>query len=51
MSTIITVHNLDFKYAEDKPSVLSEVNMEIEENSIRAIDGLSGCGKTTLALA
>ena len=51
MSSIITVHNLDFRYAKDKPFVLSEVNVEIEENSITAIAGLSGCGKTTLALA
>lgn len=51
MNPIIEINNLTFKYAADKPAVLSSVNMKIEKNSITAIAGLSGCGKTTLAFA
>ncbi len=49
MSPIIEISNLDFKYAANKPAVLSSINLEIAENTITAIAGLSGCGKTTLA--
>lgn len=51
MSSIIEVQNLGFKYNTHNPAILSSINMVIEENSITAIAGLSGCGKTTLAFA
>lgn len=49
MKPIIEVQNLMFQYNKQGPEVLSSINLEIEENSITAIAGLSGCGKTTLA--
>lgn len=44
----IEVHNLSFRYGEDSPYVLKELNLKINPGEYVAIVGRSGCGKSTL---
>lgn len=39
---------LNFRYDEDNSSVLENIDLEIYEDELVVITGLSGCGKTTL---
>lgn len=44
----IQVHNLSFKYADQKEPVFQNLNLEIPFGNITAIQGNTGIGKTTL---
>jgi len=44
----IFVRNLDFRYHDKQPLVLSNINLSIDPKEHIAIVGRSGCGKTTL---
>ena len=44
----IIVKNLKFSYQEQKPSIISNLSLEIEKKNITALIGPSGGGKTTL---
>ena len=44
----ITLKNLDFKYSDDTPWVLKDVNLTISKGSVIGIIGTTGCGKSTL---
>ncbi|WP_425534687.1 peptidase domain-containing ABC transporter RaxB, partial [Xanthomonas oryzae] len=46
--TTIEVCGIGFRYADDAPAVLEEVNIRIGSGECVAITGPSGCGKTTL---
>ncbi len=45
----ISIKNVDFKYAEDLPLVLKQINLEITKGKTIALVGASGSGKSTLA--
>ncbi len=49
MSLAIKVNNLDVKIPKTQQILLREVNWELEERSITALVGLSGCGKSVFA--
>ena len=44
----ISVRNLTFRYADDMPPVLDNLNLEIKSGEYVAIVGRTGCGKSTL---
>ncbi len=44
----ISVKNVSFRYSDNDPWVLKNLNMEIKAGSLTAITGVSGGGKTTL---
>lgn len=44
----LSIHNLQFKYAESGPLILDNLNLEMEPGEITAVVGNSGCGKSTL---
>ncbi|RLA09030.1 MAG: lipid A export permease/ATP-binding protein MsbA [Gammaproteobacteria bacterium] len=44
----ITIKNLKFSYAPDLPSVLDDINLEIEAGQTVALVGKSGSGKSTI---
>ncbi|XVG96294.1 ABC transporter ATP-binding protein/permease [Eubacteriales bacterium KG127] len=44
----IVCRNLGFSYSQDR-RILSEINMEFQNESLCAIVGVSGCGKSTIA--
>jgi ATP-binding cassette subfamily B protein RaxB len=44
----LVVDNVSFRYADNEPDVLAEVNLTIEAGECVGIAGPSGCGKTTL---
>ncbi|MGD3044966.1 peptidase domain-containing ABC transporter RaxB, partial [Xanthomonas oryzae pv. oryzicola] len=46
--TTIELCGIGFRYADDTPAVLEEVNIRIGSGECVAITGPSGCGKTTL---
>lgn len=45
----IQLANVKFKYGENLPLILDDVNLNIEPGQFVAIVGKTGCGKTTLA--
>ncbi|MBV8660297.1 MAG: peptidase domain-containing ABC transporter [Burkholderiales bacterium] len=45
----VELRNLSFRYADNEPLVLQDINLRIEAGESVAIVGPSGCGKTTLA--
>ncbi len=47
-STSIEVNHLRYRYAEQEPYVLDDINFKIQAGESVAIVGPSGCGKTTL---
>ncbi|HRE32942.1 MAG TPA: peptidase domain-containing ABC transporter, partial [Candidatus Berkiella sp.] len=44
----IRLENLNFRYSENEPLILNNINLTINEGESVAIVGPSGCGKTTL---
>lgn len=48
LETCIQAHNLSFRYAASEPEILKNVSFKIEPGESVAINGASGCGKTTL---
>jgi ATP-binding cassette subfamily B protein RaxB len=44
----VVVDGLSYRYAENEPDVLADVNLTIEAGECIGIAGPSGCGKTTL---
>lgn len=48
LSTSIELCNVSFRYSENHPWVLENVNLKIEEGESLALVGLNGAGKTTL---
>lgn len=46
--TVIKLHEVSFRYSDDEPLVLDEVNLSIADGECVGIYGPSGCGKTTL---
>ena len=46
---MIEIKNLNFKYEEEQPLVLKDINLKIEEGEFVAILGHNGSGKSTLA--
>lgn len=44
----IEFKNLDFRYSEDSPWVLKDINLKIRKGSVIGIIGPTGCGKSTL---
>jgi ATP-binding cassette subfamily B protein RaxB len=47
-ATRLSLHGVGFRYADNEPEVLSELELAIEPGESVAIIGPSGCGKTTL---
>lgn len=44
----IRLENISFRYSENEPNILNNINLTINEGESVAIVGPSGCGKTTL---
>lgn len=44
----ICVENVSFRYAENEPYVLQDVNLTVKQGESLALVGRSGCGKSTL---
>ena len=44
----ITVNDLSFRYSDNDPMILNQVNLSVKPGATVAIVGPSGCGKTTL---
>lgn len=44
----LSIHNLQFRYADSGPLILDDLNLEMAPGEITAIVGNSGCGKSTL---
>ncbi|MBE6754552.1 MAG: energy-coupling factor transporter ATPase [Ruminococcaceae bacterium] len=49
MSAIIDIQSLSFRYEEDRPDVISDIELKIEKGEFVALLGHNGCGKSTLA--
>ena len=45
----ISFENVSFRYGDDMPLVLDNVSLDIKEDSVTALVGLSGGGKSTIA--
>ena len=45
----ITFENVSFRYAENLPYVLKDVNLKMNEGEVTALVGMSGGGKSTIA--
>ncbi|UYQ60484.1 NHLP bacteriocin export ABC transporter permease/ATPase subunit [Streptomyces peucetius] len=48
LSGAIEARNLTFRYADDGPSVLDDVSLQVRPGEFVAVVGPSGCGKSTL---
>ena len=46
--TLISIRNLSYRYEDNSPYVLKNIDLEIKKGEILALVGRSGCGKTTL---
>ena len=46
--TAVKINNLSFRYSNDSPYILKNVNVEIPKGSVVGIVGTTGCGKSTL---
>ena len=44
----VEINNLSFRYSNDSPYILKNVNIEIPKGSVIGIVGTTGCGKSTL---
>ncbi|UQV45942.1 ABC transporter ATP-binding protein/permease [Janthinobacterium lividum] len=44
----VELRNVRFRYAQDQPDVLTDINLQIAPGSMTALIGASGSGKTTL---
>ena len=44
----IELKNLSFRYSEESPWILKNINMEIPKGSVVGVVGTTGCGKSTL---
>ena len=44
----VELRNVHFRYAQDQPDVLTDINLQIAPGSMTALIGASGSGKTTL---
>ena len=44
----VEINNLSFRYSNDSPYILKNVNLEILKGSVVGIVGTTGCGKSTL---
>jgi len=44
----LTLENVSFRYSDDGPAILNNINLELEAGASIAITGPSGAGKTTL---
>ena len=44
----VELHGVAFRYAQDQPDVLTDINLQIAPGSMTALIGASGSGKTTL---
>ncbi|MEG2962280.1 MAG: ABC transporter ATP-binding protein, partial [Janthinobacterium sp.] len=44
----VELRNVHFRYAQDQPDVLTDINLQIGPGSMTALIGASGSGKTTL---
>jgi energy-coupling factor transport system ATP-binding protein len=47
-STLVEFNNVHFRYAEDLPFVLRDINFEVHQGDVIAILGHNGSGKTTM---
>ena len=43
-----SIHNLSFRYSEEGPWVLKNINLKLKKNTSIGIVGSTGCGKSTL---
>ena len=44
----IELNNLSFRYSEESPWILKNINLEIPKGSVVGVVGTTGCGKSTL---